>query len=123
MKKMNKYVYAIISGYTVDRQNQIITIFFEPVGYQGILLTQSLTFANTVETYELFRTCPVFTKDGKLDLDCFEGTRVFLKIACMKGGLKIENVEYDVMYYDSNQEEELSGFYEEVEGGGEHGKI
>lgn len=117
-------IYAVISGCSLDIPNQIMTVFFEPVEYHGILLMKSFLLTDNSGTVDFFKTCPAFTKDGMLDFDCLEGSRVFLKFSRMKCSMNIEQIEFDIMYYyDSSQAERLNSFDKELEGGNTHGKI
>ncbi len=118
MKNMNKVLSIVISGCIADEQE--ITVCFQL--REGIEAAdmQPATFkicGNDRRMYDFFRNFPVFTKEGRLDYGCLEGSRAYLNLIDRGEGWEISSAEFDYRYYGFEPEEEQADFHGETYGG------
>ena len=67
--------------------------------------------------YDFFRNFPVFTKDGRLDYGCLEGSMAQLNLIERGNSWEIVSAEFDSDYYGIESEEEQADVQRKAYGG------
>lgn len=98
---ITNYIHGFISDYTQDERSILLYLCLEEL--QGIASQQSLSFLckndNNEKINNFFEGFPIFTNEGKIDLNWLMGSPVYVKLTCTADSVEIVDIKYDYTYY------------------------